>query len=258
LDDEKALFEQQQQQFKEQQLQFENQKKEAALEKRNYRIGQFIKLGMKPVYPTGNHEHGAVTVSTTSIEELSEEDWLEKLAGITEQVEHNKKETEKQNQLAEEKRLEDARIKAAAELKIKERSAEIKGLGYITNQYAVSHYKESTDWSQTSDKCVNTAFIYDATDEEWATRIISLKAHIESEDKRVAQELKDKTIREEKERQEKLKQQQLEESEKATDKVKWDTFLQQLNQVKLPVMKRQPYKTYVENAASFIKKINAI
>lgn len=257
-DDERALFEQQQQQFKQQQLEFENQKKAAALEKRNGRISQLENIGMSPDYRNGDYVYKDYRVSNESLDTVSDEAWRVVFREAESTVKTIKDNEETQNRLAEEKRLEDARIKVAAELKVKERSAEIKGLGYITNQYAVSHYKESTDWSQTSDKCVNTAFIYESTDEEWATRIISLKAHIESEDKRVAQELKEKTIREENERKEKLQQQQLEESEQATDKVKWGTFIEQLNQVKLPTMKRQPYKTYVENAALFIKKINAI
>jgi hypothetical protein len=253
----KDEFDRQQKAFKQQQEEFENQKKEAAKKIRDRRAGQLSSIGMIPEFPSGDFVFEDSRVQYSILENANDENWDMYFTEVKKGIDGNKEKAEEKRQKEETQRLEDARKKAAAEILKRERVADMYAIGYgSTGILSLNVYKTGEPIPKEIE--VLPDFILSATPEEWSGRIKSLSEFATKEDARIEKEKHEQFLKDvaEKERLEGIRKQ--EEADRASDKQKWDTFIDQLNQVKLPVMKRQPYKEFVENASIFIKKINGI
>lgn len=254
-------FNRQRREFTEQQEKFEKEKKQAALDKRNVRMVQLRDLGMKPVFPTGDfvyNETDGVSVLNKDIDEDADHVWLKRIDDIRLIINQLITNAEQKRKEDEEKRQEDARVKAEKELLIKTRESELRAMGLSPMDHQWTFYK-GVQISLMKMSDVPTPFVIaEANQGEWSALKIELDKYIVVEEELIAKELKEKILREENNRKEQERLKQLEQDEQASDKEKWDTFISALNAVKVPTMKRQPYKEFVENAAVFIKKINGL
>jgi hypothetical protein len=256
LDNEKAEFDRQQKEFRKKQEEFENEKKEAVRIKRESRIAQIAGLGMTAEYPSGDMVYRSVRVQYGFFETSNDEEWSAKYILVKSLVEMEQKAEQDQREKAEKERLEDARKKAAAELRFNSRVAQLKGM-----QFGMSGV---TNWDMyrgrpiKSDNHIPLQLLVDYDDNKWNELVDLLQDIARSEDIILAQELRDKILQEETDRKERERMENEEKAEQASDKEKWTLFLNRLNGVVVPTMKRQPYKDFAETAEVLIKKINGL
>lgn len=261
-DQEREQFEEDKRKFEQQKKELEDQKKEAALQKRNGRISQLENIGMAPDYRNGDYVYKDFRVLNESLDISSDEAWRVVVREAEVAVKNIKDKEDEQKRLDEEKRLADARKKAAAELRVKERNAQLSGMGFSKsigqNQWDL--YKGEIILGSESGMSVipNYDSVLNSEPDVWDATMSELTTWTITQDDIIAQKLKDKIIKEENDRKEQKRLKELEDSEKAGDSVKWNLFISQLNAVVIPTMKRQPYKDYVATAEAFIKKITSI